>query len=156
MSECILGTSVSGNGRTIGGLTVQPMTSYGAARLQFTLSGTTYSRRRGVNGPVAIYSAGTTPFVATQTVDLSNVAFSVCPPSVDAKTNNKTLDVKKIGGGFGSRFIEAIAKKKVAEKKSQANAVASVKAERRIGDRFYDQNGRATSRGTRCLRDQAQ
>lgn len=139
INDCILGTAVRGTGRTQGDVSVQPLDAAGRARLHFTFTGTTYSRTRGVNGPVAIYSKGTTPFYATQIVDFSDNAFYVWPAEVDARTKSKTLSVKKIDDGFGKRIIEKIAKKKVAEKKSQADAIASGKAERRIAEGFGDE-----------------
>lgn len=132
INDTILGTRVRGSGVTNGSLSVRTLPSYDRARLAFHLSGATQTNTRGVNGPVAIYTLGTTSFNASKVVELSDRAFRVLPASAQASTRSRTQGVKKIGGGLGSRIVEKIARKRVAEKKSQADAIASSKAEVRV------------------------
>ena len=134
VTDCILGTSIRGTGCTDGLLTVSMRPAYDRALLDFTLSGITNSSTRGVNGPVAIYSNGLTTFSVSKSISLSDEAFYTYPACASAKTRSTTCDIKKIGGGFGAKFIEKIAEKKVSQKRNKADAIASDHAEDRYED----------------------
>ena len=137
--DCILGTRIRGTGHTVGTLGAETLASHDASVLRLSLEGTITSNTVGVNGPVTIRSEGTTDFTAEKIVSLSDDAFGASPAEASAKTSTRTKSVKKTGGGIGSRFIEKIAKKKVAEKRGQANAIAARRAERRIEQSLNDQ-----------------
>ncbi|TWT99295.1 hypothetical protein Pla108_02300 [Botrimarina colliarenosi] len=139
LTDCILGTSIRGTGATNATLTVSPIPSLGQARLAFRLSGSTRSNTTGVNGPVQIRSLGDTTFSATKIVDLSDESFRLMPAQATATTRTKTQSVSKMGGGLGSRLIERVARQRVAEKKGQADAIASDRAEDRVEDRLNEQ-----------------
>lgn len=139
LEDCILGTRIRGTGATRGSLRVTTLPSYDRARLLFELSGTTRSNTTGVNGPVSIRSVGDTSFRATKIVELSNESFRVLPASVDATTRSRTQSVDKIGGGLGSRIVENIAKRRIAEKRGQADRIASSRAEGRVATRLNQQ-----------------
>lgn len=139
LSDCILGTRINGTGATSGTLSVTTLPALGHARLQFRLTGSTRSNTIGVNGPVQIRSVGDTSFTASQVVELSDRSFSVGSASADATTRTRTQSVTKIGGGLGKRLIERIARKQVAQKKSQADAIASSRAEGRVRQRLEEQ-----------------
>lgn len=134
VTDCILGTSIRGTGCTDGLLTVSIRPAYDRALLDFTLSGVTNSSTRGVNGPVAIYSNGLTTFSVSKSISLSDEAFYTYPACASAKTRSTTCNIKKIGGGFGAKFIEKIAEKKVSQKRNKADAIASDHAEDRYED----------------------
>ncbi len=139
INDTILGTRVRGTGQTSGSLSVSTLPSYDRARLAFCLTGATRTNTRGVNGPVSIHTLGTTSFSASKIVELSDRTFRVLPASAQTSTRSKTQSVKKIGGGLGSRIIEKIARQRVAEKKSQADAIASGKAKVRVEARLNEQ-----------------
>lgn len=139
LSDCILGTSIRGTGATSGALTVSTLPSLGQAKLLFRLSGSTRSNTTGVNGPVQIRSVGTTSFSATKVVEIADHRFSVMPADATATTSTRTQSVSKIGGGLGSRLIERIARQRVAEQKSRADAIASDHAESRVEARLDEQ-----------------
>lgn len=139
LRECILGTSIRGTGATSGYLTVTPLNSHGSARLLFSLSGSTRSNTTGVNGPVAIRSVGNTTFSATKLVELNERSFRTVSANATARTRSRTTGVSKIGGGLGSRLIENIARKRVAQSRGQADAIASRKAADRVAARLDQQ-----------------
>lgn len=141
LTDCILGTSIRGTGATNGLLTVATLPSAGRAQLLFRLSGSNRSNTVGVNGPVQIRSVGTTTFSASKLVTLSDDRFDVSPASANATTRTRTTNVSKIGGGLGSRLIERIARQRVAEQKSQAEAIASDHAEVRVKNRLNEELG---------------
>lgn len=136
INECILGTRVRGAGLTDSSLRVSLQPSPDVARLRFDLAGTTSSRTRGVNGPVAIRSLGTTTFNASKSVVLSDSSFMMGAAAASASTNSRTQSISKIGGGIGSRIIERIAQGRVAEQRPQADAISGQRAQRRVASRF--------------------
>lgn len=139
LEDCILGTRIRGAGATSGRLRVSTVPSNSSARLLFQLSGSTRSNTVGVNGPVRIRSVGDTSFQATKVVELSDRSFRVLPASASATTRSRTRGVEKIGGGLGSRIVESIARKRVAEKKGQADRIAGGRAAGRIAGRLNEQ-----------------
>ena len=134
--DSILGTSISGSGNTCGNIRLQLLPSHGSARFNFLLTGSVASSTRGVNGPVVIRSAGDTRFQGQKVVELTDDYFRILPANLDASTQSRTRSITKTGGRFGKRLVEAIARKRVAESRGQANAIASRKAEAQIGDEF--------------------
>lgn len=139
VSDVILGTRIRGTGLTCGQVQVSTLPSHDRAKLLFQLSGTTRTNTVGVNGPVSIRSTGNTRFNASKVVELDDRTFRVLPASAAATTRTQTQDVNKIGGGLGSRIVESIARKRVAQSKSQAEAIASNRAEARIEARLNEQ-----------------
>lgn len=137
--DCILGTTIRGTGRTAGYVQLQTVPNTQRAAILLSLSGTTYSETNGYKDPVVIRSSGTTRFTASKRVEFEDTNFWNYPINVAARTSTKTRSVKKQGGGFGSRFIEKIGEKKVAEKKPQSNYIAARHAEERIGDSFEEE-----------------
>ncbi|MEO0530185.1 MAG: hypothetical protein AAF266_06355 [Planctomycetota bacterium] len=139
LTDCILGTRISGTGATTGSLVVKTLPAADRARLRFELSGTTRSNTVGRNGPVAIRSTGNTQFTAAKVVELNDEAFRVSPASGAATTRSTTQSVSKVGGGIGTRLIEKIARQRVAQSKPQADAIAGQHATERIERRLDEQ-----------------
>jgi transposase-like protein len=132
VTDCILGTSIHGMGHTTGNVTVSTMPSDNRAVVFLHINGVTHSDTKGYNGPVVITSRGVTHFTVNKRVDLEDSNFWNYPAQVDAHTRTQTCSVKKQGGGLGSRLIEGIAERQVAEKKPRADAIAGQHAEERI------------------------
>ncbi len=139
LRDNILGTRLTGTGRTAGQVTLSLLPSASSARLVFSLDGSIASQTRGVNGPVLIRSTGDTSFHGAKVVELTNERFHILPANIDAKTSTRTRSITKLGGRFGKRLVESIAHKKVAEARGQANAIASRKAESQVADEFNRQ-----------------
>lgn len=132
LSDCILGTRITGTGATNGSLTVTTLPAGNRARLLFQLNGSTRSNTVGRNGPVAIRSLGNTQFQATKIIEIDDQAFRVSPAAGSATTRSRTQSVSKVGGGIGTRLIEKIARRRVAESKPKADAIAGGRASDRV------------------------
>ncbi|QDU58869.1 hypothetical protein [Aeoliella mucimassa] len=139
VNDCILGTSIHGTGWTTASVSIDLMPNDEKASLKMTLEGVTQSQTVGYNGPVVIRSSGTTPFTATKRLDFEDSNFWNYPAQVSATTRTVTQSVQKQGGGIGSRLISAIGERQVAEKKPQADAIASRHAEQRIAENMDDE-----------------
>ncbi len=138
VTDCILGTSISGTGYTSGTVRAETRPSDDGAMILFVIEGTTQSDTVGTNGPVVIRSDGTTNFTATKQVKFTDETFWNYPATASASTTSITRSIKKQGGGLGSRIIESIAQQRVAEQKGQANAIAADHAEVRIANSLDD------------------
>ena len=132
VTDCILGTSIFGTGYTTGQVRISTLPSDNRAVLFVHLEGTTHSDTKGYNGPVVITSKGVTHFTARKRVDLEDSNFWNYPASVNARTRSQTCSVDKRGGGLGSRLVEAVGERQVAQKKPQADRIAGQHAEQRI------------------------
>lgn len=137
--DSLLGTRICGTGNTRGTITAQTLPSDAGAKLLLSFNGNIQSRTTGYNGPVAIYSSGSTDFLATKTIRLTDDSFRVMPAAADAQTQTRTRGIRKQGGNFGRRIVESIARKRVAEAKPQANRLASDKAEQQVSAEFNEQ-----------------
>ena len=125
--ECILGTSIRGNGFTIGSTTVDLLPSDTQARMNLILSGVTNTTNVGVNGPVNIYSTAQTSFNAR--LPLMFDANGLTAGSTSASADSKS---QITGIGAKHRIVRKIASKKIAQGKPQAERIASGKAATRV------------------------
>lgn len=132
----ILGTSIVGTGTTAGYITLDLMPSTHAARLDFQLTGCIDTDTYGVNGPVRIRTDGDTSVSGRKTVELTNESFRVIPASVNATTQSRTLAIQKLGPQVFTRLVRKVARKRIAESRGQANAIASRTAEKQVAGEF--------------------
>jgi hypothetical protein len=139
VEDCILGTRIRGTGATSAALTLRTLPATGQARIEFALTGAVRSNTVGVNGPVSIRSSGNTSFVARKVVALGDQSFRMEGATASASTRSRTQGISKIGGGLGSRLVERVASKRVAQSRGQADAIASDHAEDRIRTRLDQQ-----------------
>ncbi len=134
--DVILGASVRGVAHSTGvlGITTLPSNNHIAMELQLT--GNIQSNTSSFKKPVRISSLGSTDFVATKQLQISDERFLALPALASARTKTRICSVKKTGGKFGHRLIEKIARKKVAESKPQAERIAARHAEQKVAAKF--------------------
>lgn len=127
--DYILGTSIRGTGQAEGEVTVQFIPNEKYALLEAVSSGAVFSRTVGYNGPVRIYSLGTTPFHARTRLIVDERGLRASGSEVAARTSTKTTGVGTRKKLF-SRVIRHFAWKKIHQQQGQANAIASQHARR--------------------------
>jgi hypothetical protein len=132
--DVILGTDISGSGRTIGKIAVQLLPSDDKATLETTLVGTTSSRTVGRNGPATIFADGTTQIRGSKRMVIDANGFASYPATATAATKTQITGVSARLG-----IIERIATKKVYKSKSQAEQVGSSHAAQRVRHRVDSQ-----------------
>lgn len=137
--DCILGTSIYGTGHTIGHASLRTLRADDRAAVEIVITGTTHSQTTGYNSPVVIRSSAQTHFTGRKRVDFLDDNFWNYPAVVHATTRSQTHSVQKQGGGFGSRLVERIGSRRVAESKPQADAIAANHAEARIRREMDDE-----------------
>lgn len=138
VTDCILGTAISGQGHTTGDVYIDLVSNEEAATLDAVFTGTTSTRTIGVNGPARIRSAGTTNFEAKKRLLLDADGIRALTATGDAQTSTRTLGVSS-SRRFGGRLIERIASRKVAEQKGTGERIAGRHAAEQVSERFNTQ-----------------
>ena len=137
--DVILGAQVRGTANSTGLLSLRTLPANDHIALELRLAGNIQSRTASFKKPVRVNSLGSTDFLATKQLQISDDRFIVMPAAASARTKTRVRSVKKTGGKFGRRIVERIAKKKVAESKSQAEYIGARHAERKIAAKFDNQ-----------------
>lgn len=134
--DFILGARIRGTAVSTGELTLRTLPSEDNVTVELQIAGNVQSDTVGYRKPVKISNRGSTDFVATKQVHISDERFVAMPSTATAKTNNRTCSVKKTGGRFGTRLVERIAWKKVRESKSQGEYIASQRTKQKLTTKF--------------------
>jgi hypothetical protein len=133
LSDCILGTSIQGSAHTLGVASAKVAESDRFAIIDNYLMATAYSKTVGRNGPVCIYSDGTTCIGAIKRLWIDENGLFSYPASSNAVTCTTITDIQSIKG---RQFVERIAWKKAGKQLSEAEYVAARHAECRVNARI--------------------
>ena len=137
----ILGTRISGTGRTTGSLQVRFVPNDHRAVFETVFLGQTATDTVGSNGPVRIYSNGCTQFTASKRIMLDEHGLTSAPSSTQATTRTKIRGLSTNRGGLADRFIRKAAWKRVRSSQGQAQLIAARHAEARISGRLDQESG---------------
>jgi hypothetical protein len=133
IQDCILGTSIQGTTHTVGKTDADLVSSDRFAVFDTYLKATAYSNTVGRNGPVCIYSTGTTQICGVKRIWIDENGLFSCPARSNADTQTCINDIRSIKG---RKFIERIAWKKAGKQLPKAEAEASRHAECRVNERI--------------------
>lgn len=136
VNDCILGTSIHGNGHTVGQVDAQLRPSDGRATLDLLLSGTTRSRSVGSNRSALVYSSGTSTISGWKRLVIDASGATAMPASANVHTNSTITGIGSTRGGIAGCLVTRIASRKAAQSKGQTTAIASQHAEQRIRERM--------------------
>lgn len=133
--DTILGTAISGTGRTVGKLGVRLIPNPNQAELETVLSGTVSTRTVGYNGPATIHASGVTDVVGRKRIVFDEKGLASYPATATAKTRTRINGVAAGRGGL----VQRIATDRVYESKSQAEAIGAQHAAARVRQRVEKQ-----------------
>ena len=122
------------NGHTMGHTTAELIPDANLGIIDTLLFATTYSSTVGSNGPVCIYTSGTTCIGACKRIWINDHGFFSCPAVSNAVTQTCINDIQA-----RRQIIERIAWKKAGQQKSTAECIASQHAQQRVNRRVDDQ-----------------
>jgi hypothetical protein len=134
--DMILGTDIYGEGRTVGRTEITSIPSPHEGSLKVLLNGTTYSDTVGYNGPVQIYSKGTTKIHGEKPIYLRSDGLYTGPSSAEATTSTRIRGITTRRHGPIGKFILKAANKRAYQSKAQAERIAAQHAEERIRERL--------------------
>jgi len=120
--DVILGTDLYGTGRSVGEVAVRLVPNEHHAVLDLTYLGVTRTRNTGYNGPVVVFSRGTTGIGARKRLWVNASGLHSHEARANATTRSKLLDIQP---QRGSRLIERVAWRRAMEQKPLAEAIAS-------------------------------
>lgn len=127
----ILGTSVSGTGRTVGNVDVVLVPNPLKGMFDTILTGTANTNTVGYNGPAVIRSRGTTQIAGRKRVMMDGNGYNSLPATARAVTRTQILGVSA-----GGRMATNVAQGRVAGSKPASEQEASRHAEARLRNRM--------------------
>jgi hypothetical protein len=127
VSDNILGTQLHGTARMVGQTTLLLNENPSAASLDVVLGGTVWSNNVGYNGPVTVYTTGTTTVTADKQVIATADGIQAYAARAGARTASS---INGICANLG--IIERIAWRKAMEQKGQAEEIGSQHAAARV------------------------
>lgn len=129
----ILGTHITGDGRTMGKVTVNLRPSRSNAQLETVLEGSVVTDTVGQNGPVYIYSDGVTKVRAVKRITLDKEGLSSKPAVCRATTDTDIQGIATTRDGrIGEKLIRRAAWRRIDQQQSQAEEIAAEHAAGRV------------------------
>lgn len=130
--DCILGTSISGTGRTIGEVNVDIVPNAEQVQLATHLQGINYSRTVGRNRSALIYSQGQTTLVGDSTLFVNEQGLAGGPIQTQARVANRITGYGSTKGGVIGNLVKKIAAKKAPQQKAEGERIAAAHARTRL------------------------
>lgn len=132
--DCILGTDIHGTANLVARSKIILLDSPEEAKYDIYLVGNVHSNTVGYNGPVTIYSTGTTSVWAKKPLTFTEFGLIGAPACVRCDTTTCINDICA-----NKRIVENIAWKRATAAQPEAEAIASEHAEERIQPQFDQQ-----------------
>ncbi len=130
--DCILGTSISGTGRTIGEVNVEIVPNAEQVQLATHLQGINYSRTVGRNRSALIYSRGTTTLAGDSTLFVNEQGLAGGAIQTRAHVANRITGYGSTKGGVIGNLVKKIAAKKAPQQKAEGERIAAAHARTRL------------------------
>lgn len=149
IADCVLGTSITGTGTLHGKLDIEFLPSLKNAVIQTAFSGTIHTDTFGVNGPAQIVAVGQTQIRAGSKLMLDANGMQATPTTSKANVNTTITGICSTLPRLRGRIVRRVARKRAAQSKGQAEAIAGQHAEEKFNTEM-DQNVReqvATANG---------
>jgi hypothetical protein len=137
--DMILGTDISGTGRTRGEVQIRFIPDPLEAVIEAELVGTNSSRTVGRNGPALVYSRGTTRLHARKRLMVNDEGIRALGATATAEASTQITGVGSTKRGLVDCLVKKIAQRKIPQQKRQAERIASRHASDRLGTRFDGQ-----------------
>lgn len=132
VTDCILGTSISGCGRTIGDVRLDFVEAEDRAEIHAWMNGVNHSQTVGSNRSALIYSTGQTTLSGEQTLYLTEDGLAAGPVNATARINNRITGFGSTKRGIVGKIVMKVAAKKAPQQQGQATAIAQQHAKQRL------------------------
>lgn len=149
VQDNILGTAISGNGRTVGKIGLRLIPDERQADFELYLTGVTTTQTVGYNGPAVIQSRGTTTLSGTDRVELDATGLRWFAPLAQARTATQIMGISAGRGGIAQN----IATDRVYESKPQAEVIAGQHAAARLRARMAAEIGANLAKANQRFQD---
>ncbi len=125
--ENILGTDIHGTARMTGRTTLTLLENPDAATFNIFLGGTAVSNNIGYNGPVTVHTTGVTSVAGNKQLQMTADGLIAFHAGANCRTSTNIYSLSA-----RHRLIEKVGWRRAAQQKPQAEAIASVRAARRV------------------------
>jgi len=140
--DVILGTQISGSGRTIGNVLIKLIPSPNSLLLETVLEGVNHAQTVGANGPARIGSTSRTTLIGRQRMSLDFQGFKVWAPQAVASAHSHIHGVWSTKHRLVDRLVRRVAWKRIPRQKRQSETIASRHAESRLTRRLAAETNR--------------
>jgi hypothetical protein len=137
--DCILGTRIFGSATLNGIITADLLPSVGAAKVNVTLVGKIVSHNRGYNRPVRLRTVAYGDVNLSRTMMVNESGITLEPVYSRAVLRTKILAIE-----HNLAIVRAIARKRTAQQKPQADRIAVERMRNRAGAQFALRTSEAT------------
>lgn len=137
VNDNILGTSLHGTARMVGQTSLLLDENPDQASMNLLLTGTAWSNNVGYNGPVTIYTTGTTSVSARKNIYMTAEGLSSYAAAASCATSSNINDICAKCG-----LIERVAWKRAGQQKGQAEVIGSQHASWRVAGQLDAEAGR--------------
>jgi hypothetical protein len=141
IADCILGTSISGNGHTSGRIGVELVPDNDLAHISLLLTGQTQADTVGYNGPVQIFSSSCAAFVGRKPVFIDAQQIWSANATANATTSTVIRDIEA-----QRALVERIAWKRAEQSKGASEQIASQHASQRVAASLEAQSSNLIAR----------
>lgn len=138
----ILGTSISGSARTRGRIRLHLAPDPDRALLELVFGGALNSKTVGRNGPVQVYSRGTTIVHSRKRLVFDAHGLRALPTEAQATTKSSTTGLSTNVPRLLDPLVRKIAVKQLRQKKGQADRIAARHAKEQFVEQFDTEAGR--------------
>jgi len=139
--DVILGTSISGTGRTVGKATVRLVPDPHRAVIETVLDATNYSNTVGRNRSAIICSTGETRILGSKRLLIDADGVRGGPAVSSARTRTHVTAVGSTHRRLLGRVVRRVAKKRIPQQKSASESVAARHAEHKFNARLEAEVG---------------
>lgn len=139
--DCILGTTIIGNGRLRGEVSSRLVPSRGRVQIELVLTGQFQSETVGYNGPVRLPTVGQGSITAQRSVWFDETGAALSPLTTSASLKSTITSIQ-----HPLKLVRHIAQKQIAQKKSQADGIARERFRSQVAADFETQTSDAVNR----------
>ncbi|HUY32020.1 MAG TPA: hypothetical protein VMV69_04505 [Pirellulales bacterium] len=143
--DFILGTSISGTGRTVGTASLRLVPDPHRAVIETVLDATNHSRTVGHNGPAIIFSAGETRITGCKRLVIDADGARGAPAKSSARTRTRVTGVGSTKRRLMGRIVRRVAQKRIPSQKSAGEQIAARHAEGTFNARLEAEVGATLS-----------
>ena len=135
INDCILGTTISGTGHTVGRIGVELDPNDALARIGLVFNGQTQASTTGYNGPVEIFSTSCAVFTAIKPLFIDAQQVSSANATGNATSNSVIQDIEA-----QRALVRRAAWKQAAANKGASDQVAAQHVSQRVADSLAAQS----------------
>lgn len=134
VNECLLGTRIVGDACLAGDVSVDIAPMQNGVSMSINLLGTMTTNNRGYNRGVVLHSTGFSPIFASKQIWATTKFVSASPATVSSNLRTQINAIQ-----HRLRIVRKIAKKKAAEQKPKADAIARGRLSKRVATGYDEE-----------------